>query len=279
VTGSTPSSLRGSGSIPKRTLARHREWSAKSLPHNPMSNRDEEPEVASERWLLTYSDMITLLLALFVILFAISSVNKAKFAELKTDLHQSFNGSSPSTAQTGQGQSPSTTVSPTSTTTPQSANNSVAAIEAQLKQALGTAGLLSDVQLSTGANGLTLGFVAEKTFYSTDSAQLSPVGTQIVDVAASVLIRHPNSINVDGYTDNEPITGGPYRDNWELSAERAVVVVEQLQNVGHVNPTQLYAVSFGQYHPLVPNSSPAQQAQNRRVDIVISPLGQKVQLP
>ncbi len=105
------------------------------------------------------------------------------------------------------------------------------------------------------------------------------MGIQIVDVAGSVLRQHPNPINVDGYTDNEPITGGPYRDNWELSAERSVVVVEQLQNVGLVNPSQLYAVSFGQYHPLVPNDSPAQQAQNRRVDIVVSPLGQKVQLP
>ena len=57
------------------------------------------------------------------------------------------------------------------------------------------------------------------------------------------------------------------------------MVVEQLQNVTHVNPTQLYAVSFGQYHPLVPNGTPAQQAENRRVDIVVSPIGQKVQLP
>ena len=86
-------------------------------------------------------------------------------------------------------------------------------------------------------------------------------------------------MNVEGYTDNEPITGGPYRDNWQLSAERAVVVVERLQQVAHVNPAQLYLVGFGQYHPLVPNSSTANQAENRRVNIVITAPGVKVDLP
>jgi len=247
-----------------------------------MGHREEHEEEASERWLLTYSDMITLLLALFVILFAISSVNKAKFAELKTNLHASFNGTSQSTSVSGA--TSASTVPPTTTTTlrPGSkapAQNSIAGIEAQLQQHLSAAGLLGDVQMSVGANGLTFGFVAGKSFYSSDSAQLTPVGAEIVDVAGQVLAQHPNPVNVDGYTDNEPITGGPYRDNWELSAERAVVVVEELQTVGHVNPSQLYAVSLGQYHPVVPNDSAAQQAENRRVDIVVSPLGQKVQLP
>jgi chemotaxis protein MotB len=231
--------------------------------------------------------MITLLLALFVILFAISSVNKAKFAELKSNLHASFNGTSQSTKVSGQQQSaPTTAPATTTTTTPPKpkkpkvpAPNSVAAIEAELRARLAAANLLQDVEMGIGANGLTVGFVAEKTFYSIDSAQLTPVGAEIVDIVGQVLSKHPNPINVDGYTDNEPITGGPYRDNWELSAERAVVVVEQLQNVGHVNPVQLYAVSLGQYHPVVPNTSPALQAENRRVDIVVSPLGQKVQLP
>ena len=90
---------------------------------------------------------------------------------------------------------------------------------------------------------------------------------------------HTNPVSVEGYTDNEPITGGPYRDNWQLSAERAVVVVERLQGVARVNPAQLYVVGFGQYHPIAPNTSPVSQAKNRRVNIVISIPGEKVTLP
>lgn len=234
----------------------------------------EDDEENSERWLLTYSDMITLLLALFVILFSISSVNKAKFAELQTDLHNVFNGTQRA-PQVAPKPSPTTST----TVAPAPANpNTLAAIEAELKAALSKAGYLDDVEIGLGPNGLTLGFVAGKTFYSVDSADLSSLGGKVVDVAAGVLRRHPNAISVDGSTDDQPITGGPYRDNWQLSSARAEVVLERLQ-YGGVDPVQLYAVSLGQYHPVVPNRSPALQAENRRVDIVVSPPGQKAQLP
>jgi chemotaxis protein MotB len=247
-----------------------------------MTDGEEDHDGGSERWLLTYSDMITLLLALFVILFAISSVNKSRFAELKTDLHASFNGTQITPKVTAEkpsrkiamAQKHGGPLSTTTTTTP--ATNTVSSIKAQLVQALNRAGLLHDVQFASHNSSLVLGFVAGKTFYSIDSAQLSPLGSRIVDVAGSVLRQHPNPIDIDGYTDNEPIYGGPYKDNWQLSS-RALVVVEQLQHAAHVNPSQLYAVSLGQYHPLVPNDSPGQQAENRRVNIVVSPVGQQVQ--
>lgn len=240
--------------------------------------RSSEPEAEenSERWLLTYSDMITLLLALFIILFSISVVNKAKFAELQTDLHNAFNGSqaSPKVAPT-----PSPTTSTPALAAPAHPDpNDLAQIEAQLRSALARAGYINDVEIGRGPDGLSLGFVAGKTFYSVDSAVLSPLGGKVVDVAAGVLARHPNAISINGSTDDQAITGGPYTDNWQLSSARAEVVLERLQSDG-VNPVQLYAVALGQYHPAAPNTSPALQAQNRRVDIVVSPPGQKAQLP
>jgi chemotaxis protein MotB len=138
---------------------------------------------------------------------------------------------------------------------------------------------MKDVQLTTGPGGLVVGLITGRTYYGVDSAALSPLGAEVVDITGQVIRSHTNPVNVEGYTDNEPITGGPYRDNWQLSAERAVVVVERLQNVSHVNPGQLYIVGFGQYHPIVPNNSKANQAKNRRVNIVITVPGQKVALP
>jgi chemotaxis protein MotB len=226
-----------------------------------------------ERWLLTYSDMITLLLALFVVLYALSSLNHVKYSEFAKGLDVSFNNGSnqPSSARTQpsktKGKSPAATAAALST------------LEGQLHSALVSAGLIKEVQLTSGPGGLVVGLITGKTYYGVDSASLSPVGAEVVDITGAVIRSHTNPVNVEGYTDNEPITGGPYRDNWQLSAERAVVVVERLQNVAHVNPRQLYLVGFGQYHPIAPNTSPANQAENRRVNIVITVPGQKVALP
>jgi chemotaxis protein MotB len=243
--------------------------------HRPNERRIEEEEHGGmERWLLTYADMITLLLALFVVLYALSSLNHVKYAQFAKGLNTSFNDgtSQPSSART------TTTLKPSARA---AAKNqiSLAALEKQLRVALAKAGLLQDVALNLGSRGLVVGLVSSKTFYGNDSAALSSIGERIVDITGATVRSHPNLVNVDGYADNVPITGGPYSSNWQLSTARAVVVVERLQDTARVNPTQLYAVGFGQYHPVVPNNSIAHLAENRRVDIVISPAGVKATLP
>jgi chemotaxis protein MotB len=235
---------------------------------------EEEDHVGMERWLLTYADMITLLLALFVVLYALSSLNHVKYAQFAKGLNTSFNNGTaqPSSART---------VAAHKSTKSASAKRAVSlsALEKQLRAALSKAGLIQDVALSLGSRGLIVGLVSSKTFYNNDSAALSAIGQRIVDITGITLRSHPNLVNVDGYADNVPITGGPYSSNWQLSSERAVVVVERLQGNDRVNPAQLYAVGFGQYHPVVPNDSAAHKAENRRVDIVISPSGVKATLP
>jgi chemotaxis protein MotB len=250
---------------------------------------EEEPG-GMERWLLTYSDMITLLLALFVVLYALSSLNHVKYSEFAKGMAVSFNNgmSQPSSARTqpskSSGSHPATSSSVTQAELKRAKQEaateaSLASLEAQLHGALEKAGLIKEVAITSGPGGLVVGLITGRTYYGIDSAALSPVGAEVVDITGGVIRAHSNPVSVEGYTDNEPITGGPYRDNWQLSAERAVVVVERLQQVAHVNPSQLYLVGFGQYHPLVPNSSKANQAENRRVNIVIAAPGVKVDLP
>lgn len=227
-----------------------------------------------ERWLLTYADMITLLLALFVVLYALSSLNHVKYAQFAKGLNTSFNDG---TSQPSSARSDSASKAGPSAAARRAV--SLAALERQLRAALARAGLLQDVALSLGSRGLVVGLVSSKTFYNNDSAALSLIGERIVDITGTTLRGHSNLVNVDGYADNVPITGGLYSSNWQLSSERAVVVVERLQGTDRVNPAQLYAVGFGQYHPVVPNNSIAHQAENRRVDIVVSPSGVKATLP
>jgi chemotaxis protein MotB len=204
--------------------------------------------------------MITLLLVLFIVLFAISKVDQAKFREFKQSVTRAVLTHTPHGTVTTS--PPAKTVtSPSRLTT----------IEKELASALREQGLLRDVTLHVTASGLVEGLVADSTFFVTNSAALSPVGIKIVDTSAGVLRQFPNAIDVAGYTDNRPITSGPFANNWALSAARATTVVVRMTENDRVNPGQLVILGYGQYHPVVPDTSSENQAENRRVNIVVSP--------
>jgi chemotaxis protein MotB len=266
----------------------------------------EEPEEAEggmERWLLTYADMITLLLALFVVLFALSTISTQKFTALAQALRDTFSGHTTVVkndtgllqhnslvdhaghvtgihpSQTGQdsqaaanGQTTTTTTNPS--VPPPAGSQPLNTIQAELTAALAHAGLASDVQISQASptpttSELVVQILSDQVFYALDSADLGTVGDKVVDTIASVLATDTNDAAVQGYTDNQQIWGGPYATNWQLSAERAVHVVERLTTSDGINPNRLQAVGFGETRPAVPNSSPQNMAENRRVDVVI----------
>lgn len=238
----------------------------------------------NERWLLTYADMITLLLALFVVLFALSTINAKKFLELKLGLTKTFS-QSPITATGSNGllQQTSLTSHPgviqqtspistgqsstTGTTSPQSPT--LAQISQQITQTLQQEGLAQYASTSVTSQAVTVQVLADKAFFAVDSASLGTVGDEVVDAIAKVVAPDPNNIAVEGYTDDQPIYGGPYASNWELSAARAATVVDRLNTVDGLPMNRLQAIGFGQTHPIAPNNSPANEAMNRRVDVVI----------
>jgi chemotaxis protein MotB len=237
---------------------------SRSRGHARGGRGDHEAE-SGERWLLTYADMITLLLVLFIVLFALATINQAKFREFKQSLSHA------ELSHTPKGTTKVHTHPVKKSTAPKASPNQLEAIESQLSSALTASGLLGDVTLSINSSGLVEGLVADSTFFDTNSAQLSAVGQEIVDTSARVLKNYPNALEVAGYTDNQPITGGPYANNWELSAARATTVVIRMTANDGVNPGQVVLLGYGQYHPLVLNTSPVAQAENRRVNIVVSP--------
>ncbi len=224
----------------------------------------EHEEGGSERWLLTYADMITLLLVLFIVLFALSKINEAKYRQFQQSVsHTKLVGDSVVHG--------TTTVAPKGPAPLSASPDNLHRIEADLKAALRERGLLTDVEFSINSSGLVEGLVADSTLFATDSAQLTPLGIEIVDTSGGVIEHYTNAIVVAGYTDDEPITGGPYANNWALAAARSTSVVVRLTTADHVDPTRVVAVGYGQYHPVVPNDSPADRAENRRVNIVVSP--------
>ena len=260
----------------------------------------EEEVENGERWLLTYADMITLLLALFIVLFAISTVNQKKFLALALGLKESFdpkpgilptsNGllSNASLTKTaGENMTPLFRGSVASTTTvvpgqqqPESSGSSTAPVgtvptarlkdlQEKISSALVAQHLSGNVSFQLTTRGLVVQILADKVFFATGSADLGPVGNQVVDTVATVLRTDAYAINVEGYTDNQPLTGGPFGSNEELSAVRAVNVMLRLENSDSIDPNRLSATGYGDTHPVAPNTSPQNMALNRRIDIVI----------
>jgi chemotaxis protein MotB len=262
-----------------------------------------------DRWLLTYSDMITLLLALFIVLFALSSVNKAKFEEFRSGVKAAFvgNGGGLSPAAVGllsaqaaqqvphqltnpvQGPSGPPTLQPVSTplpaqsratavpaTTPGTASvaappdtSQLALLEKEIVSALAAQGLLPDVVVNLSPTQLSVELLADKVFFATNSDALSTVGKEIVDTVGATVAPYANDISVKGYADDVPVKGGPWYSNFMLSAARATAVVLRLAHYDGVAEDRLVAEGFGSTHPVASNTTAAGRAQNRRVDIDI----------
>ena len=242
----------------------------------------EEPE-NSERWLLTYSDMITLLLALFVVLFSMSNISLKKYLEFKTGIVQSFASDSQHSilpkssgllSQVSLFSRPTMMMGPSlaalsRTAASPAAARSSAALALQIKAALAAHGVANSAQVFVTTRGVVVRILSDHIFFATDSASLEQSGDTVVDAVASVIAPLPNDISIEGYTDNQPIVGGPYSSNFELSAMRAVDVLLRLEKVDGISADRLSATGYGETHPAVPNTSPANMAENRRVDIVI----------
>ncbi len=114
--------------------------------------------------------------------------------------------------------------------------------------------------------------INDKILFNSGSAALKPEIYSALNRIAGVLTSYPeNRILVEGHTDNVPIRGGEFRDNWELSAQRALAVLQQLLKDKRLDPQRFAAVGYGEFNPIVPNTTAANKALNRRVDITVAP--------
>jgi chemotaxis protein MotB len=263
-----------------------------------------------ERWLLTYSDMITLLMALFMVLFSISSVNISKYKTLQQALRAAFSGnilpggraieqpgatansSRAPTAADIQSIVPLTTVTSANlervpsraqaATSTSTAGNVLAAAQQeqgqfqQLEQKLNayanSHGLGRYVHTTTDNRGLVIKLLTDRLLFRSGSATLNPTGGEILaEIAGVINVDRVHPVAVDGNTDNVPIQGSIYPSNWELSTARASTVVRSLISNG-VDAQRLSATGFADTRPVATNSTTTGQAQNRRVEVVLQRL-------
>lgn len=261
--------------------------------------REEHEEHENhERWLVTYADMVTLLMVLFIVMFAMSSVDQKKFNELKTGLAAGFGdstsvmtGSQSTMEQAGvgavapvkpdnfAGASPAQRAEQALARQDQAyadAQAEVARLDAlgkKLESALKDAGLASDVTRQVTGEGLLLSLTSRHVVFEPDRADLSARGQRVLDAVAPVLREATEDLRIDGHTNQVPVKPRFFATDWDLSSARAVTVLRYLNEVGGIPQPRLSAAAYGHTRPLVPPSEPGSQAVNKRVDIVVlSPL-------
>jgi chemotaxis protein MotB len=236
---------------------------------------EEEAEHADERWLITYADMITLLMVLFIVLFSMSQVDLAKYAKLKQSLSSGFGKS---VLEGGDGAldgaaAPAAVPSlAPSATDPQLAvateRAALGRARDELVGALAGAGLGDIVSLRVEERGLVVSVAADRVLFDPGQAALRPEGRAVMDRVAPALLRLPNHVSVEGHTDDVPISG-TYPSNWELSTARASSVLRELIDRNGFAPDRMSAAGYADQRAVSPNTTPAGRAANRRVEIVV----------
>jgi chemotaxis protein MotB len=264
--------------------------------HKPHHEEEHENE---ERWLVSFADMMTLLFCLFMVLFAISSVNTSKFEALQRSLKDAFSGAvldgGKSMLSSGSDQDktkqsavepplpslrPLTAINDTS----RQRNVAEAAKQAQqeeqdfrkLKRRVDKlskeAGVQGKVNVTVRRRGLVIQLLTDKVFFSSGDATLHPEAHRLVrKIGVVVRDERKHPVVVEGYTDSQPISTARYQSNWNLSGDRAAAVVNDFAEIG-VLQARMSVQGFGSQVPIDSNSTAEGRAKNRRVEIVLTRL-------
>lgn len=224
-----------------------------------------------ERYLLTYADLITLLLGLFIILYASAQVDTSKYREYAAALNQYFNKEAPTTGGNGVMNGQRGLPQPVLPTT---SEKNIDQITQQTEQALQSQITSGGVTLERSVDGLTIR-LSERLLFESGKADLQPTSLSALDSITAVLRGIRQQIFVEGYTDSIPIRTFQYESNWHLSTQRALNVAYYCIQNGL--PQQNVTISGnGDRQPVADNSTPEGRAANRRVSIVIKELPQHV---
>jgi chemotaxis protein MotB len=257
---------------------------------------EEEAEESDERWLLTYADMITLLMALFMVLFSISSVNVSKFVTLQRSLQDAFSGrilpggralkesggstTSPTVASTPPTQAPAVTADgagkggkidakAAAAAAAKAEQKDFKALKARVDAYVAKHDRQSKVTTIVTKDGLVIRLLTDKLLFSSGSATVQPGGRGLLaKVGALLRAENQHVIRVRGFTDPVPIHTAAFPSNWELSAGRAASVVRAFAQAG-VAPERLEAAGRAALDPLSSNATALGRARNRRVEVLL----------
>ncbi|MEN1970045.1 flagellar motor protein MotB [Lentibacillus sp. N15] len=238
---------------------------------------------ADDSWLLPYSDLLTLLLALFIVLFAISQIDAEKYEQLSQVFKNEFSGGGGIT----KGMNHSSKLPNKSTDSPhktdadkkdekaeQKGNDEweqLKKLQLKVNDYIATNNLTNDLETQLTEEGLLITIRNNITFAS-GSARVTHDGKNIAKEVAILLDTNPpRQIVISGHADDRPIHNSEFGSNWELSVMRAIHFMQLILQNDNLDPTKFSAKGFGEYQPLVVNSNEKNRAINRRVEVLVLP--------
>lgn len=263
----------------------------------------EEEHTNHERWMVTYADMLTLLFVLFVVLYAMSQVDEAKYAALKEGLSEGFgmtavmqgsDGAMQASALEKEPQAKSDSAETFGGVDPEVQEKIDEAVSAhdrsqlqhqyaeaqaeaqdltqvwrEISAALQEKGLQEDVQAVLDERGLVISLVSKHIVFEPNLASLSSRGREVVDTMAPVLRRIQAPLEISGHTNQVDVKPKYYDTDWDLSSARAITVLRYLHESRKVPQERLRLSAFGHEKPLVDPAEKGSQDVNKRVDIVV----------
>ncbi len=229
--------------------------------------REEEKEEGggAPEWMVTFSDMTTLLLTFFVLLLSFSNQDIQKFREMLGSIKDAFG-----VQKVEFGEYAAKSIQPFELGEKKRypvALSDTALAEA-IREAASESGISQDqIEVKLTDEGVRVRLKG-KIFFAVGSAKLKENVYKFLDSIIEIMRRTDYELAVEGHTDNIPIRTREFPSNWELSAARAAVVVRYLVEKGGIDPKRLKAVGYADSRPLVPNDTPEHRAMNRRVEFL-----------
>lgn len=228
--------------------------------------QDRQQKNNIDRWLLTYADMITLLMAFFIVLYAMSQLDVSKFQQLRIALANEFSNPNlinllepaPEGAGADDGLYQGDEF--------QSGDDQEAALNElyhQLAAFISQYNLEDKVLLNRLESGISLS-LQEVILFDTGKAHIKPEGRPYLETITDILLNLNNPVVIEGHTDARPINTYQYPSNWELAADRALTVLHFMEDKG-MDPARLQIAAFAEYQPVDEHDL----SRNRRVDIII----------
>lgn len=252
-----------------------------------MARKQKKPKSSgAPAWMSTYSDLMSLLLTFFVLLFSMSAVSEEQFKAVAESLRVALAGSSNDSILEENG----STITDLNTADMEDIDQanpedltvediesaeSSNVIPQEVQELYETAnkymaenGIESDLTISRDTEGVYID-IQESILFTSGNADITASGEETLSKLSGLFDLFDNKIVVEGYTDNVPINNSKFPSNWELSTGRAVSVLRYLSEERGISPSRLAAKGYGEHSPLVPNDSDANRALNRRVNVII----------
>jgi chemotaxis protein MotB len=244
-------------------------------------HQDHE-EHADESWLLPYSDLMTLMLALFIVLYGMSTVDALKFQEMSEAFKSVLTGGTSVLDQNAMISNNRTSLSEMET--PKTNENglmtkknelkrqeqqNLESLKKQLDTYIKENGLTDDLETKLNQSQLMI-TISDKALFASGEAVVKPEARQLAKAISNMLQQFPDyEVIVSGHTDNVPISTYEFPSNWDLSSVRALNFMKILLLNTNLDPKKFSAIGYGEYHPVASNDTAAGRAQNRRVEVSI----------